>query len=128
MIPARLRGAGRALARGFRLRCPRCGVGRLFRGPFKMLQNCAECHLRFEREQGYFIGAIYLNYAATVIVAVAGYFTLHYAAGLSLGPQLAIWATFSTLFPLWSYRYSKGLWLAMDHFLDPEEGPDGGGT
>jgi len=27
----RLKGFGRAIARSFRLRCPRCGIGRLFR-------------------------------------------------------------------------------------------------
>ena len=120
------RGAGRALARGLRLRCPRCGVGRLFRGPFRILHNCPECHLRFEREQGYFVGAIYLNYAATVVVAMTGYFLLHRYAGLTLGAQLALWGTFCVVFPLWGLRYSKSLWLALDHFLDPEGGPDGG--
>ncbi|HEY7677133.1 MAG TPA: DUF983 domain-containing protein [Candidatus Methylomirabilis sp.] len=116
-----LRAAGQAVGRGVRLRCPRCGRGPLFRGPFKMLHNCPECHLRYEREQGYFVGAIYLNYAATVLVALAGYFLLDAYAGLALGPQVALWGTFCALFPLWSFRYSKGLWLALDHYVDPEE-------
>lgn len=123
----RLKGLGRAIFRSFRLRCPRCGVGRLFRGPFKMLHNCSECHFRFEREQGYFIGAIYLNYSATVLIAVTGYFVLHNVLGLSLPVQLTLWGTFSTLFPLWSFRYSKSLWLAIDHFFDPEGAANTGG-
>ncbi len=118
----RFRGAGQALARGLRLRCPRCGRGPLFRGPFKMLHNCPECHLRYEREQGYFLGAIYLNYAATVMVAVAGYFILDRYAGLSLELQLALWGTFSIVFPLWCFRYGKSLWLALDHYFDPDVG------
>ena len=122
----RFRGAGRALARGFRLRCPRCGLGRLFRGPLAMRHNCPECHLRFEREQGYFVGAIYLNYAATVVLAMAGYFLLHRYAGLSLRAQLGLWGTFCVVFPLWWFRYSKSLWLALDHYLDPEGAQDGG--
>ena len=92
-----------------------------------MLHNCPECHLRFEREQGYFVGAIYLNYAATVVVAVTGYFLLHRYVGLSLRSQLALWGTFCVAFPLWGFRYSKSLWLALDHFLDPEGAQDGGG-
>jgi hypothetical protein len=89
-----------------------------------MLHNCPECHLRFEREQGYFVGAIYLNYAATVVAAMTGYFLLHRYAGLGMGAQLAFWGTFCVVFPLWWLRYSKSLWLALDHFLDPEGGPD----
>jgi uncharacterized protein (DUF983 family) len=121
----RLHDLPRALALGLRLRCPRCGVGPLFRGPFRMLHNCGACHLRFEREPGYFIGAIYLNYAATVGIAVAGFFLLERYARLTLSPQLALWGTFCILFPLWIYRYTKALWLALDHFIDPET--DGGG-
>lgn len=115
---------GRALARGVRLRCPRCGQGRLFRGLFTMLHNCPTCHLRFEREQGYFVGAIYLNYAATVLVAVAGYFSLDYYAGFSLGQQLVLWGTFCIVFPLSCFRYSKSFWLALDYFFDPDDAQD----
>ena len=114
-----------AITRGVRLRCPRCGSGVLFRGPFTMLQNCGECHLRFEREPGYFIGAIYINYGVTVAIAVAGFFLLERFAGPSLGVQLGVWVAFCVLFPLWLYRYTKSLWLAIDHFLDPEEGDEG---
>ena len=57
------------LRSGIRLRCPRCGVGRLYAKPFKMFDDCPTCNLRFEREQGYFIGAMYINYAATVAIA-----------------------------------------------------------
>jgi len=85
-----------------------------------MLHNCPECRLRYEREQGYFLGAIYLNYAATVGIAVAGYFMLGTYAGLLLGPQLALWGTFCIVFPLWAFRYSKSLWLALDYFFDPD--------
>ena len=88
-----------------------------------MLGNCSQCHFRFEREQGYFIGAIYFNYGATVVIAVAGYFLLHHALGLSLAAQLALWGAFSILFPLCTFRYGKSLWLAIDLFLDPE-GPE----
>jgi len=30
------------------------------------------CGLRFERAQGYFVGAIYINYAMTVALAIVG--------------------------------------------------------
>jgi uncharacterized protein (DUF983 family) len=66
------RGLPRALAllwRGACLRCPRCGVRSLFRTWFAMYERCAVCGLRFEREQGYFLGAMYINYGVTVVLA-----------------------------------------------------------
>ena len=109
----------RSLARGLRLRCPRCGHAPIFRGWFTLRAACPLCGLKFEREPGYFVGAIYLNYAATVLVALPGYFILDYLVGLSLGRQLLLWGAFCVLFPLWFFRYSKSLWLALDYFIDP---------
>src|SRR5262245_56913727 len=47
-------------------RCPRCCEGRLFRGLFAMHRCCPVCGLRFEREQGYFVGAMYVSYPLSV--------------------------------------------------------------
>ena len=111
----------RAMVRGIRLRCPRCGYGPIFRGWFAMAPSCRSCGFRFEREQGYFVGAIYLNYAATVLIALLGYFVLY--ARLSLLAQLLVPGGFCVVFPLWFFRYSKSLWLAMDYIFDPGERP-----
>jgi uncharacterized protein (DUF983 family) len=121
-----VRSARQALARAIRLRCPRCGLARLFRGPFAMLERCPVCRLRVEREQGYFVGAIYLNYGATIVTVMVGYFGLHYFARPSLWQQLLLWGGFSILFPLWFFRYSKSLWLSLDYFLDPEDAQEEG--
>ncbi len=116
------RRAGRILGRGFRLRCPRCGARGLFAGPFRMRPACPACGLVFEREPGYFVGAIYLNYGATVLIAIAGYFALDAWLGPAPGVQLALWSAFAVLFPFWFFRYSKSLWLSVDHLVDPRDG------
>jgi uncharacterized protein (DUF983 family) len=108
------------LGRAMRLQCPRCGRAPLFRGPFAMYAECIACDLRFEREQGYFVGAIYINYAVTALVAIAGYFTLDYFLGLSLPIQLVLWGTFSVAFPVLFFRYSRSLWLFCDFLFDAE--------
>ena len=107
------------LGHGLGLRCPRCGVGRLFVKPFKMNDNCADCGLKFEREQGYFIGAIYINYAATVGIAVPGFFLLDALIGITITQQLAIWVPFAVIFPLLFFHHSRSLWLALDHYFNP---------
>jgi len=113
--------AWQALRRALGLRCPRCGGAPLFAGPFRMEARCPACGLVFEREAGYFIGAIYINYGLTVLLALGGYFLLEAWLAPSPGWQVAVWGTFTVLFPLWSFRYSKALWLALDHLVDPTD-------
>ncbi len=109
-------GIGRAL----HLRCPRCGRAPLYCGWFTMNAVCAVCDLTFERAQGYWVGAIYVNYALTVLIAVSGYFLLWARADLSNAAQFGIWIPFCVLFPLWFFRYSRALWLAVEVGLNPE--------
>ena len=62
------------LRRALTLRCPRCGGTPLFRGWFEMAESCALCGLRYERAQGYWVGAIYVNYGATTAIALTAFF------------------------------------------------------
>lgn len=111
------------LSSGVRLKCPRCGIGPLFEGLFSMHAHCPICGLKFEREQGYFVGAIYINYAATVTIAVPGYFVLDYFTALSLSSQLTLWIAFAIFFPLLFFRHSRSLWLSLEYFFNPAEPP-----
>jgi uncharacterized protein (DUF983 family) len=108
------------LRRAVRLHCPRCGRAPLFRGWFAMNEVCAVCDLRFERAQGYWIGAIYVNYGVTTLIAVGGYFALWTWAELSTAVQLAMWLPFCVVFPLWFFRYSRAIWLALEQGINPE--------
>jgi uncharacterized protein (DUF983 family) len=107
--------------RGLRLCCPRCGARTLFRGWFAMHARCAVCHFRFEREQGYFLGAMYVNYAFTVAIILGGYFVLSQYTHLSLAQHLVLWIGLSILCPLLLFRYSRGVWLSLDYLLNPAD-------
>ncbi len=72
----------------------------LYAKPFTMHDNGAHCELKFEREQGYFIGAMYINYAATIAIAVPGYFLLDAFTAMTINQQLALWVPFAVIFPL----------------------------
>jgi len=104
-----------------RLQCPRCGEGFLFAGFFSMHAQCSHCALVFEREQGYFVGAIYVNYAATTLIAIPGFLMLDHFTSLSLLHQLLLWGSFAILFPLFFFRYSRSLWLSVDYLFNPAE-------
>jgi uncharacterized protein (DUF983 family) len=110
-------GARRVLARGLRLRCPRCGGESLYAGPFRMHERCAACGLRYEREQGYFVGAIYVNYIVTVAVAAGSVLALDSAIGLTLTQQLVLGVALCALVPLVFFRYARSLWLCVDYLV-----------
>src|ERR1051326_193934 len=109
------------LVNGALLKCPRCGRGSLYERPFPMYPNCSSCGLKFEREQGYFVGAIYVNYAATVFFAITGFFLLDMYAGLDINRQLEIWVPFAILFPILFFHHSRSLWLVLEHLLNPAQ-------
>lgn len=112
--------AVRVVRRALALRCPRCGGAQLFSGWLTMRSECALCGLRFERAQGYWVGAIYINYGVTTSLALGGYFLLWAYTDLSTAAQLAVWIPFLLVFPLWFFRYSRSLWLALEFSLNPE--------
>jgi hypothetical protein len=92
-----------------------------------MHERCAVCHLRFEREQGYFLGAIYINYGVTVVLALIGSFALEYwgrpVADAATGAVDRVLQPFpgGILSPL------AWLWLAFDYIFDPVEDERPGG-
>ena len=110
---------GTILSRALRLRCPRCGAGSLFRGWFRMHDRCSECHLKYERAPGYFLGSAYVNYVVTAILLTVAYVGLHYGAGYSNRALALPLGAFCVVFPLFLFRYARSSWLAMDCYFDP---------
>jgi uncharacterized protein (DUF983 family) len=112
-----------SLRRAIRLRCPRCGRGALFRGLFTMHEHCPVCGMLLEREQGYFVGAIYVNYAATVGITMTGFLLLDRYTDLAVTTQIVLWSAFGIAFPLFFFRYSRSLWLSIEYLVNPD-GPE----
>jgi uncharacterized protein (DUF983 family) len=83
-----------------------------------MANACALCGLMYERAQGYWVGAIYVNYAATTVIAVSGFLLTW--RDVSIAVELTVWGVFVVLFPLWFFRYSRSLWLGLEFLLNPE--------
>jgi uncharacterized protein (DUF983 family) len=110
----------RTVSRSCRLRCPRCGQGRLFEGWFAMRPKCDECHLDFRQEPGFYLGSIYFNYGLTALIVTISYFTLYFATSLSDRVVLIGLMVFIIFFPLWFFRYARSLWLGFDQYWDPD--------
>ncbi|MFO7323018.1 MAG: DUF983 domain-containing protein [Chloroflexota bacterium] len=103
----------RALWAGIRLRCPYCGRGRLFERAFHMRATCAYCDARFSRARGEFVGAVYLSSTLTLVLALAGFFSLEAWLDPPLALQLALWIGFALLFPMLFFHTARGLWVAI---------------
>ena len=114
-----MRGFLGAVRNGLLLRCPACRREPIFTGLFRMHPACPRCGCPLEREAGYFIGAIYINYAATVAIAVPGFLLLDAFTGMTINQQLALWVPFAIIFPLLFFHHSRSLWLVLDHLFNP---------
>jgi hypothetical protein len=89
--------------------------------------DCPRCGLHFEREAGYWIGAMAINLGVTLVLFVIGF-----AIALALtipdvpvAPLLAIFLPLMLLLPIAYYPFSKTLWMAVDRAflqrLDPKD-------
>jgi uncharacterized protein (DUF983 family) len=110
-------GRGTMFWRGFTKRCARCGSGHLFKAYLRMVPDCPRCGLHFEREQGYWAGALAIN-----IMATGGLFAIVFVAlliatipNVPVGPLLAVLVPIAVLAPIVYYPFSKTVWVAVDH-------------
>ena len=106
------------LGAALRARCPRCRQGKIFAGLLRMNERCPSCGLVFEREPGYFTGAMVLAYALGV--PLLGALTLGAWLGLGL-PLLAAVILADLVFVAFVpmiFRWSRVLWIHLDRTLD----------
>ena len=104
-------GAATVLLRGLRKRCPRCGERRIFRSWLHLIERCPNCDLRFEREQGGFLGAMTINFLVAVVVWVAMFVVVlvFTVPDVPVTPLLIASVVVLVLMPLWFYPRSKTL-------------------
>ncbi|MEL7004479.1 MAG: DUF983 domain-containing protein [Bacteroidota bacterium] len=76
-----------------------------------MNEDCPVCGLHFEREPGFFVGAMYINYAFSVAIFVAVGIALYVFGGSGLYVFLATILTIVLLLLPFLFRYSRILFL-----------------
>jgi uncharacterized protein (DUF983 family) len=116
-------GASTVLLRGSRKRCPRCGERRIFGSWFHLNERCPNCTLRFEREQGGFLGAMTINFLVSIVVWVAMFVVVLFftvpdvpTAPLSIASVVVL-----VVVPLWFYPRSKTIWAAIEFLVARSE-------
>ncbi len=83
-----------------------------------MNPECTVCGVRFERESGFFLMAIYLAYAVDILL-IAPFIVW------GVGRQLSVWLIVGVLAvgvlalsPV-TLQYTRVLWLHLDELFDP---------
>jgi hypothetical protein len=88
-----------------------------------MFDRCSVCGYNFEREEGYWVGALIVNIAFAeawfaVLFAVVLIATLPDVAWV---PLLVVALVTNGLLPVIFYPYSRSLWMAVDLYFHPPE-------
>jgi uncharacterized protein (DUF983 family) len=114
---------GTALLRGWRRKCPRCGIGPLFERGIKFHQRCSNCGLLYQRNYGDIWMFIVITDRIPLLFGIAA---------LYFGLVSISWAGTAVLFfavatpLLLTVRQRQGLALALDYlsrlyFRDPSD-------
>lgn len=111
-----------------RLKCPRCHQGDLFsnKNPYnlsdldKMPDYCPDCGEDFQREVGFYYGAMMVSHATTTVIAVVVHAIVFYFYGWAIAPNLiSITVIIVVFFPV-IFRISRAIWINMFSKYDPE--------
>ena len=104
----------RALAR----RCPQCGAPGIFRTYWSLREACPRCHYRFEREEGYFLGAYALNllFAEFITIALLVWFLVK--TDYSWVVLEIVFIPLAVLLPILLFPFARTLWMALDLTID----------
>jgi hypothetical protein len=88
-----------------------------------MRDHCPNCGHRFEREPGYWVGAVIFN-TALVIAAIFATMAIFLAATWPDVPWTAltlVTVAVSVIVPSIGYPYARTLWMAYDLYVHPLE-------
>jgi uncharacterized protein (DUF983 family) len=91
-----------------------------------MLPSCPVCRLSYFPEQGYYVGAMIINYAVTTACVVTIFLlSLLFPDFTSLSTNLKIllWMIFAIVLSLLLVRHSHSFWLGLDFWVKPRQ-PD----
>jgi hypothetical protein len=75
------------------------------------------CNALYQREDGFFVGALTINVVTTELIILILYLTFIILLG-SYKTVLIILFTAGLLFPVAFYHHSWSIWLSLDHLIE----------
>ncbi len=109
------------LGRGLGNRCPNCGGKTLFQAGswFEVNRSCGQCGLVFERDEGFFIGSMSINYGVTLVLFLTPIIVLTYKDYIGTTMAIVLSGVGALGFPVLFYRSSRSWWLMQYYLLFP---------
>lgn len=102
----------------FKGKCPRCNEGDLWvssktygKGFSVMHEKCSSCGLKYDMEQGFWYGAMYVSYALGVAVVVTVVVALTVLSDLSIFEKSGIATLFLIALMPPIFRLSRNAWV-----------------
>ena len=83
--------------------------------------QCPVCGLKFEREQGYFLGAMYISYAMAVPLLLIFFLLIWKLTTWSWNTMLIVSALALLPFAPFLTLFARVLWIHLDRTVDPGE-------
>lgn len=116
---------GQIIARGLTNRCPNCGGAHLFKPGklFELNPACPDCGLRFEKDEGFFLGAMSLNYGITIICFLVPVLALWLKKVIADRTAVVLAIAGSFVVPLLLYRSSRSWQLMLYYSFLPQHLP-----
>ncbi|HWC66280.1 MAG TPA: hypothetical protein VG777_09365 [Thermoanaerobaculia bacterium] len=98
-----------AIGRGLRLRCPVCGVGRLFASFWTMREDCPQCGVRWARE-AIWLGSMDINLTLSLLLILGSLVVL---PDLGLVREMVVLGAAAVLLPALMFRWVRGVWVSL---------------
>src|ERR1700722_8727429 len=99
--------------------CPSCRIGKIFGKFLAMNKSCSNCNYAFEREEGYFVGAMFIDALCLPVSAIPTILFFAIQEKIKLGAFVAIFQMI-VLSPI-VYRFSRLLWIQLGYKFDPPQ-------
>jgi uncharacterized protein (DUF983 family) len=91
-----------------------------------MYPRCTVCGLSYFPEQGYYVGGMIINYAATTACVLTIFLiSLLFPdfTKLSTNAKILLWMAFAIVLSLSLVRHAYSFWLGLDFWIKPRQ-PD----
>jgi len=87
-----------------------------------MRAKCPACSLSYFPESGYYVGAMIINYAATVAIVLVIFFASLLFPDVTrwtTNTKILLWMAFAIALSLSLMRHSYSFWLGLDFWVKP---------
>jgi uncharacterized protein (DUF983 family) len=102
-------------------KCPRCNQGDFyveksvwsFKNLLKLHENCSNCNLKYMMEPSFFFGAMFVNYALSVLIGIITFVIAKLAIGLTINQSFVSIIVALILFTPICLRLARLIWIRI---------------